>query len=73
MGCHITYVFLVSPLEWSIPNYWLLSPWSSRSPEVGKEGGDHTVHSAVVCMEFPSQIFLQVTSKLREAQTAHLG
>lgn len=63
MSCHIACMSLVFPLEGPFL-IAVVKPWSSRQP--GEEGGHHAVHSAVVPRECPPQIFLQVTSKVRE-------
>lgn len=66
-GCPVTCLFLVFPLEQPISIWALLSP-GPPSSQRGEEWRAHVVHSAVVPREFPSQIFLHITSKLKEAQ-----
>lgn len=67
MSCHIACMSLAFPLEGplliAVVKFLVLQTaggWGEG------EGGHHAVHSAVVPRECPPQIFLQVTSKLRE-------
>lgn len=67
MSCHIACMSLAFPLEGplliAVVKFLVLQTAGGAG---GGEGGHHAVHSAVVPRECPPQIFLQVTSKLRE-------
>lgn len=65
-------MFLVSPLVWSVPDCFLLSPWSSKQPEVRKRE-DTMLYTQQGCpWTFLLRFSFKLSSKLREIQKIHL-